>query len=58
MQERLYTEGAATWTLRVEAIPFPTNQTRMGLLFCGGTSDTVINVVCNVRMVEIDEPGH
>jgi hypothetical protein len=58
MQEKLYTEDATSWTLRVAAIPFPTNQTRMGVLFCTGASQAAVNVVCNIRMIEINEPGH
>ena len=56
MQEQLYTEGAKTWTLRVAPISFPVHQTRMGVLFCSGVSEAVINVVCNIRMIETSEP--
>lgn len=56
LQEKLYTEGAASWSLRVASISFPTHQTRMGLLFCTGASQAMAKVVCNVRMIETSEP--
>jgi len=56
VQEKLYTEGAATWDLRVVSVPFPTHQTRMGVMFRTGAAQAMVHVVCNVRMIETSEP--